>query len=142
MIPWPTTFGTLSEVNHWEVLSCNLFSTFLYPIQIVELGTQPNYIHGNWMASFYKITWYFHVFPRSFKQWSLHCPTWEPHALYQKHFLKHQFEKFIRNGPFVWCLPLLFRLQSYAGNKHWYLALIGKLVSIGKMMSYIIYFAG
>ena len=43
----PTTLGTLSEVDHREALPCNLFSTFLYPIQTVELGTQPAYLHDN-----------------------------------------------------------------------------------------------
>ena len=46
----PTTLGTLTEVNHREALPCSLVYTpflFLYPIQTVELGTQPTYLHDN-----------------------------------------------------------------------------------------------
>ena len=111
MIPWPTTFGTLSEVNHWEVFSCNLFSTFLYPIQMVKLGIQPTYIHDNWMASFYGITWYFSCFSQKLQNNDLYIVLLESLILrIKKHFLNYRFEKFIRNRAFVWCLPSLFRL--------------------------------
>ena len=43
MIPCPTTLETLSEVNHQEVLSWNLSSTLINPIQRAESGTQANY---------------------------------------------------------------------------------------------------